>query len=240
MPQFSYFIAGIREESEKRLWFVAHANKIGRYATKSPPGTFRGVHRDSFTSDANPTDLLGHPSHPGLPLCESEALPGEGGREKGGAVEQSGGASESLAHPLSPRLCGGNQRGLGTPGREVGEHEDGAGVADELGDGCEDVGTVADAEHEQHQRSLPGHREELSPDGGREASEPSRLSQTHFWTPCEWLPCRDGKWRPTKPGLSPLAHGVSGRVGRLRAAGNAICPEVAAEFIKSSMEATDL
>jgi DNA (cytosine-5)-methyltransferase 1 len=29
-----------------------------------------------------------------------------------------------------------------------------------------------------------------------------------------------------------LAHGVPVRVGRLRAYGNAICPEVAAEFIR--------
>jgi DNA (cytosine-5)-methyltransferase 1 len=50
------------------------------------------------------------------------------------------------------------------------------------------------------------------------------------------LPCRDGKWRPTKPGLQPLAYGVSGRVGRLRAYGNAIVPQVAEEFIRTAME----
>ena len=35
----------------------------------------------------------------------------------------------------------------------------------------------------------------------------------------------------------PLAHGVSGRVGRLRGYGNAIVPQVAAEFIRAVMEA---
>lgn len=35
----------------------------------------------------------------------------------------------------------------------------------------------------------------------------------------------------------PLAHGVSGRVGRLRAYGNAIKPQVAAVFIRASVEA---
>ncbi len=56
------------------------------------------------------------------------------------------------------------------------------------------------------------------------------------WSDLEWLPCRDGKWRPTRPGLQPLAHGVPARVGKLRAAGNAIVPQVAAEFIQAFLE----
>lgn len=52
----------------------------------------------------------------------------------------------------------------------------------------------------------------------------------------EWLPCRDGKWRPTQPGLQPLAHGVLGRVGKLRAYGNAIHPEVAAVFVQAYLD----
>ena len=56
------------------------------------------------------------------------------------------------------------------------------------------------------------------------------------WADLEWLPCSDGKARPTQPGLFPLAHGVPGRVGRLRAYGNAIVPQVAAEFIGAVME----
>jgi DNA (cytosine-5)-methyltransferase 1 len=34
-----------------------------------------------------------------------------------------------------------------------------------------------------------------------------------------------------------MAHGVSGRVGRLRGYGNAIVPQVAAEFIAAADEA---
>jgi DNA (cytosine-5)-methyltransferase 1 len=52
------------------------------------------------------------------------------------------------------------------------------------------------------------------------------------WGDLEWLPCRDGKSRPTQPGLFPLAHGIPGRVGRLRAYGNAIVAPLAAQFIK--------
>ncbi len=54
-----------------------------------------------------------------------------------------------------------------------------------------------------------------------------------FWSRAELIPCRDGKARPVEPGIFPLANGVSARVGKLRAAGNAIVPQVAAAFIKS-------
>lgn len=46
----------------------------------------------------------------------------------------------------------------------------------------------------------------------------------------------DGKWRRIKPGIEPLAHGVPARVGKLRGYGNAIVPQVAAEFIAAFME----
>jgi DNA (cytosine-5)-methyltransferase 1 len=55
----------------------------------------------------------------------------------------------------------------------------------------------------------------------------------HFWSDAQWLPCRDGKWRPVEPGTFPLAYGVSARVGRLRGYGNAIVPAVAAEVLSA-------
>lgn len=56
-----------------------------------------------------------------------------------------------------------------------------------------------------------------------------------FWSDADWLGCRDGKFRPVEPGTQPLANGVPARVGRLRGYGNAIVPQVAAEFIKAFM-----
>lgn len=58
-----------------------------------------------------------------------------------------------------------------------------------------------------------------------------------FWQDADWLFCHDGKWRPVKPGLKPLVNGVAGRVGQLRAYGNAICAEVAKTFISAYMDA---
>jgi DNA (cytosine-5)-methyltransferase 1 len=79
-------------------------------------------------------------------------------------------------------------------------------------------------------RTGPGNAQGGGPCG--ELAGPGTLG---FWSDCDWLPCRDGKARPVEPGTFPLAHGVSARVGRLRAYGNAIVPQVAAELIIAYM-----
>ncbi|EBX4751185.1 DNA cytosine methyltransferase [Salmonella enterica] len=72
-----------------------------------------------------------------------------------------------------------------------------------------------------------------------------------FWRDADWLFCRDGKWRPVKPGTFPLVDGAasrlgrvepgvarvasSNRVGRLKGYGNAINAQAAAEFIRAYM-----
>lgn len=56
------------------------------------------------------------------------------------------------------------------------------------------------------------------------------------WDTYQWTFGSDGKARRVKPGIRLLAHGVSGRVGRLRAYGNAIVPQVAAEVMRAYME----
>lgn len=60
-----------------------------------------------------------------------------------------------------------------------------------------------------------------------------------FWSSADWLGCRDGKFRPVEPGTFPLANGIPARVGRLRGYGNAIVPQVAAEFITAFMGAVN-
>lgn len=60
-----------------------------------------------------------------------------------------------------------------------------------------------------------------------------------YWSDADWLGCRDGKFRPVEPGTFPLANGIPARVGRLRGYGNAIVPQVAAEFIKAFMGAVN-
>jgi len=81
--------------------------------------------------------------------------------------------------------------------------------------------------------------------GGRESgaiSEPQsstvvspQISAGGFWSDAIWLTGSDGKSRRSKPGLPLLAHGVSNRVGRLRAYGNAIVPQIAAAFVLANV-----
>ena len=127
------------------------------------------------------------------------------------------------------------------------------------------AGRLGDAEpsgFDGHPRRRAGHEPENSDGAGRlgEPGEP-RLSASEceaverargrekrraafesggapgFWTAFDLIPYSDGKTRRVEPGTFPLAHGVPGRVGRLRGYGNAIVPEVAAEFIAAYMEA---
>ncbi len=56
-----------------------------------------------------------------------------------------------------------------------------------------------------------------------------------FWRGADWIWYRDGKYRPVEGGTFPLAPGDPNRVGRLRAYGNAISPEVACAFIDEVM-----
>ena len=73
------------------------------------------------------------------------------------------------------------------------------------------------------------------------ASKDSKLggSSSTFWSSAIWHPCRDGKARRIEPSIFPLVDGVSGRVGLLRGAGNAIVPQVAAEFIGAFIDVTN-
>lgn len=49
----------------------------------------------------------------------------------------------------------------------------------------------------------------------------------------------DGQARRIEPGLAPLADGIPARVVRLRAYGNSIVPQAAAEFIRAYAEVND-
>jgi len=122
-------------------------------------------------------------------------------------------------------------------------------------------GRLADTAREQHDR--PGISGETGraehtdgcADGG--LADNNRPGPTNgFWGDADWLFCRDGKWRPVKPGTFPLVDGTPQRVGRLRANwdtpagkegfghrtgrlkgyGNAINAEAATIFIQSVME----
>jgi DNA (cytosine-5)-methyltransferase 1 len=100
-----------------------------------------------------------------------------------------------------------------------------------VGDADGARGAIGLPEPAQRQARIAGEPD----DGSRELPGTGQRPET-FWSDCLWLPCRDGKARPTQPGSFPLVDGVPARVGRLRAYGNAIVPQVAAEVIGAYME----
>lgn len=81
-------------------------------------------------------------------------------------------------------------------------------------------------------RALPGRAV-----AGRQEVELERCSSS-AWSGAGWIIGHDGKARRVEPSIRLLAHGVPARVGRLRAYGNAIVPQVAAEVIAAYMDHT--
>lgn len=97
------------------------------------------------------------------------------------------------------------------------------------------------------------------PQSGHETAEATgggHATTPHYvdWSDADWLYCRDGKFRPAQPGTLPLVDGLprgvvpsgdislpsaEARVMRLRGYGNAIVPQVAAEFIKYAQQEGD-
>ncbi len=157
--------------------------------------------------------VLGDAQHDGPP--EIREL---GGTEGAGRLREPEGPSDPLGRGASRRLGdahGGRQgrEGRRRPEGQAGQPSAAGGMADpdcgglEGSSACSGEGRGSDALREG---ALGG-----------------------FWSECDWLPCRDGKARPTEPGTFPLADGVSQRVVLLSGYGNAVVPQVAAEFVKA-------
>ena len=136
--------------------------------------------------------------------------------------------------------------GNGREGRLSGRTDPQRAIDGQARRGCAACG-LADVNHEQRPFTMPaGSYADVSRQWNKDSEEASGCSGVMrpgpvngFWRDADWLHCRDGKWRPVRPGSSPLADGVPARVGRLRAYGNAINIEAAAAFIKSYMAAVD-
>ena len=150
------------------------------------------------------------------------------GRQQGDGIAQSSGASRRLAdrstdgrQQVGEDRPGGDERG-GAEGRAAGLGLRGAPgrMGDASGTRLE-IG-VGDGGIRRDQRRTP-------------EGQAAQLSSA--WSDSIWLPCADGKARRIEPSIKPLAHGIPNRVGRLRAYGNAIVPQVAAEFIQAFEEA---
>ena len=98
---------------------------------------------------------------------------------------------------------------------------------------------MADTDRPRQPSDLWGGKGGVSPEtwnNFRRGCENGINATNGFWREADWLYCQDGKRRPVEPGTFPLAHGITSKVGRLRAYGNAIVPQVAQTFIEAYMD----
>ena len=163
-----------------------------------------------------------------------------------------GAEGEPAGHPSerhSSHMADADQGGRGRRSRDGdGERDGQAGERHEdhrqPAGGGEDRLDVADAMCIRRQGSGSlGEPSNSASSCDRQASDAvdvgARANGGDFWSDAVWLTGSDGKSRRSKPGLPLLAYGVSNRVGRLRAYGNAICAPLAAEVIRAFLEAEE-
>ena len=97
---------------------------------------------------------------------------------------------------------------------------------------------------EKQEKDIKTYRSSESDVADPQGEQAQRRRQTGFqpkpaqycWENTEWLTGADGKSRPVVPGVRLLANGFPERVACLHGFGNAIVPQVAAEFIKAYAE----
>lgn len=150
-------------------------------------------------------------------------MPEARGRREAGGLADADDAGRRRAQ------CAGEAKLPGTEPEQPGR----SGSTRELGDAHGEPGSRDARAVSRTQAKDEGERnaDRDLPDGARPAG-----ATRGFWADAEWIYCRDEKWRAVEPGIEPLAHGTSSRLGRLRAYGNALCAETAIAFVATVMD----
>ena len=217
----------------QRLWWVADDQRERSQAAESVTGTYGSVSREAVPEDAGRGIGLADaecPERRALDHTRQDAgfdgLPqGQEGASRIGSGGEDGWLDDTAesrrSGPLRTERWDAEQSREGVGTAQAGSHAEPRrrGNAGGLGDAA--VSGLQDERCEQGAGSEGRFRQLGSPSGNG------------FWDAASWIPCGDGKARRVEPGIPPLAHGATARVGRLRAYGNAIVPQVAAEFIRA-------
>lgn len=218
----------------QRLYFVAESEIVGRQSRSPHDGIHgKGVEsseRESFEPAAGSKNAgklaYAEGGDRGLLLQLGRSQQDCSESERGGAACELADAQRGTAERHGLALDG-------APGGAKGAAHERERLRDDAGHGL-DAGVAQGDTHDagSQGRGLSGADRERVGAGELAA----RQAGASFWSACDWLLCIDGKARPVEPGTFPLAHGVAGRVGRLRAYGNAINAEAAAAFVRAYQE----
>ena len=208
----------------QRLWFVANNNKglEGRIGVSERSSELVAWPRGSWKSGelADSTGIRFDKQRGGQTTeIQRECAERKGEYQEPTCSWELQGGSEGLGGIR--RLADSMHAGRTERGTERGA-ESGDGSAAGSGSVSRLANTDVSNEHER-------------PSGWEQQVRQFRSTRSN-WSDADWLYCRDGKIRPVEPGTFPLADGVAARMGRLRAYGNAIVPQVAAEVIAAFME----
>lgn len=169
---------------------------------------------------------------------QNDGIPRQNGGEAVGGLADTEGAELTRDNAEERRALGQSPSGGGMGDTSVGEG-DGRGTgnmagAARAGRGGDDAAGAAGTDVGLEHADIAG-REEQCGAVSMGAAQRS-VERTGFWDNSILIPCRDGKARLVEPSIFPLVDGFPNRVGILRGAGNAIVPQVAAEFIKAYLE----
>ena len=238
----------------QRLWFVAESEGFGRERQQDQRPA--GILGQAFCASELRLESGTHSAASGL-LAQPTQQQQHGARSGGAAgrpEHPDGGATRSVAHHhhhqgLEGRERAGERTGIQCPAVER-SGEVGRVAHDSQGGFGIDRSASRSSGHVALGQPVGvlGEPDGTGSQPGGAATEAARYGGSTFpasglgdhWSSCDWIPCRDGKWRPVEPGTFPLAHGAPSRVGRLRAYGNAIVAPCAEAFIRSAVEAFEL
>ena len=233
-----------------RLWFVAHAaNQRSDGRPCEIGGSFRG-------SLSNNRDLIGKPGDGSVgPVAHAQE---RGCRELRGAQGSAGysdlGSSNAVANPEGSECeqphysWGGGSRASGLDSvvanthssmpRRLPNEADGTGKEVRLRnclDATNACGSVADT-FGQRQQGQGEVGESLRTTQGKAGKTGGIVDAgAGMWEGGCWIKCPDEKQRLIEPSIPLLVDGFQHRKPILHALGNAIVPQVAAEFIRASM-----